>query len=110
MTTVKDDLDRLVNQKDRQKKPLGDASPAPGINEVEGFGAPKPKTQQKSGTGGIASPLTEKSFNDRQWHPEFTVYASDGFFSLTGRRIKSVKFTDANGGEAQIIYKNKPAT
>jgi hypothetical protein len=106
--TVKEDLNKLIEPPERQKKPLGDAAPPPGISEAEGFGAPKPRAAQRPGTGSIAAPLTEVSYNDRQWFDEFTIYASDGFFSLTGHRIKQVTFKDANGSEVPLVYKDKP--
>jgi hypothetical protein len=103
---IKQSLKTLVESDKRKSLPA--VADRAGLGVGEGISSPKvpPKT---SGTGtSIAGPLTETAYNARNWYDEFTVYASDGFFSHTARRIKQVTFTDANGNEVPQIFKDKP--
>ncbi len=66
-------------------------------------GVAKPAAPAASGAG-IASPLTEESFADREWHPEAIIASSDGIFTFSLYRLKSVQMTDANGLPVQLIF------
>lgn len=57
-------------------------------------------------SGGIASPLVETAYADREWHTAAVMVKSmDLLYSLMVYPIKSVKFTDANGATVVMEYK-----
>ncbi|KJK03562.1 hypothetical protein UB43_03420 [Pseudomonas sp. 21] len=82
------------------------------LNELERKGAKPAQTGRSSYTppantgtgGGIASPLTEVSYNARTYYDEYTVTSSDGLLTLKLKPIKQVKSVDANGAEVVQIY------
>lgn len=59
--------------------------------------------------GGIASPLTEQSYAEREWYDEKTVYSSDGILSFRVKAIKKLRQTDADSVEVLQIFKEPPA-
>lgn len=82
------------------------------LNELERKGAKPAQTGRANYTppastgagGGIASPLTEVSYNNRTYYDEYTVTSSDGLLTLKLKPIKQVKSVDANGAEVVQIY------
>lgn len=65
--------------------------------------APLPGAGGKGGA--IASPLTETAYTDREWFAETAIASTDGLFQLKIKRLKKVKFTDANSNTVLIEYK-----
>lgn len=66
------------------------------------------QTRKTSGTGGIASPLTETSYADREFYAAKSVTSMDGVFALSVRRLKTLKMTDANGDAVEMRFKDAP--
>lgn len=81
----------------RVDKTLAAAGAATAIPERSGSAGPQ------SGNTGIASPLTETAFADREFFA--TAWkSSDGLFSLPA--IKKIKMTDAAGREVIFNFKS----
>lgn len=99
-----DDLNRVITHPARAREPL---PPAAGQAAIPGRGEGKP-TAAGTGSGGIASPLTEIDYADRQWHPEIAVASSDGVFALMIEPIKQVTFRDAQSKTAVVIFQPPP--
>lgn len=59
--------------------------------------------------GGIASPLTEQSYAEREWYAEKTLTSSDGLLSFRVQAIKQLRMTDANDAEVLLQFK-EPTT
>lgn len=55
--------------------------------------------------GGIASPLTEQSYAEREWYMAKTLKSSDGLLTFQVQAIKQVRTTDADDVEVIMIYK-----
>lgn len=55
--------------------------------------------------GGIASPLTEQSYAEREWYAAKTLKSSDGLLTFQVQAIKQVRTTDADDVEVIMIYK-----
>lgn len=53
--------------------------------------------------GGIASPLTEGSVDDREYYGLQLVTSADGLFVLPISPIKKLKLSDANGNPVEIV-------
>lgn len=87
----------------RVNKPLSELAPAAGIGAAEGFA--QPQQPASAGGSGIAWPLTETAFEDREVYPEETLYTSDGIFSWTRQRYKALKMKDATGTTGKILLK-----
>ena len=83
-------------------KTLPDRKPIPAQT---GIGKPPAATSGATAGGGIASPLTETSYADRQYHDEVTWQTTDGLFVVVVKPIKKLKFTDANGAAVEMILK-----
>lgn len=97
-----DDLNRVITHPPRAREPL---PPAAGQAAIPGVGRGE---RSPAGGGGIASPLTEIDYADRQWHPEIAVASSDGVFALMIEPIKRVVFEDALGKTAVVIFQPPP--
>ncbi|MGE0126422.1 MAG: hypothetical protein AB7U25_26125 [Vicinamibacterales bacterium] len=97
-----DDLNRVITHPPRAREPL---PPAAGQAAIPGVGRGE---RSPAGGGGIASPLTEIDYADRQWHPEIAVASSDGVFVLMIEPIKQVTFRDAQGKTAAVIFEPPP--
>lgn len=62
-----------------------------------------------SGTGGgIASPLTETDYAQREFHPSKTLWTSDGYFSWEVKPPKKIVQVDANGAEVVQQFAAQP--
>lgn len=55
--------------------------------------------------GGIASPLTETAYADREFHTVKTITSTDGLFTLKIKPVKKIKFKDAANADVEIIFK-----
>lgn len=91
---------------------LTPTTPKPGLPQVEPRGG-VPATKGRgtytapaggSSTAGIASPLTETNYGDREYWAEKTITSSDGLLSFRLRPIKSISQTDANGGPVVQLF------
>lgn len=92
----------------------GQTSHAPRVLPPAPQPAPIPARTGKStpssssaSAGGIASPLTETAYADREWHAEQTISSSDGMFNIRVKPIKTLKFTDANGAPVALEFAAK---
>ena len=54
---------------------------------------------------GIASPLTETLYTDRNYHPEVVLTTTDGIFSMRYKPIKDMKFQDGEDNEVVFVFK-----
>lgn len=57
-----------------------------------------------SSGGGIASPLTETAYTDRQYHPDQTLLSTDGLLSFKVKPLKQLTQKDANDAEVVQIF------
>jgi hypothetical protein len=64
-------------------------------------GSAKPKT---TGGAGIASPLVETAFADRNYWPTVALTSTDGLLTWEVDPIKKVCFNDALGNVVEIDY------
>lgn len=55
--------------------------------------------------GGIASPLTETAYADREFHTTTTITSTDGLFTLKIKPVKKIKFKDAGNADVEIVFK-----
>lgn len=86
----------------RGRKPIAPAKPAgPSIGASQGVGFGNENTE----SGGIAWPLTETAYEKRELYPEETLFTSDGIFSWTRSRVKSLEMQDASGTIGKIQLK-----
>lgn len=98
-----DDINSLVSPAS-QRKTLTTLDPRGRLEARQGRGDyEEPVT---AGGVGIASPLTEQSYAQREYHPqgEFT---SDGLFYLPA--IKKIVLTDADGTVGEVLLAAPPA-
>lgn len=70
-------------------------------------GQSTPSSSSSASAGGIASPLTETAYADREWYVEQTISSSDGMFNIRIKPIKSLKFTDANHATVVLEFAEK---
>lgn len=75
----------------RQDKALPAGKPTSEIPSRSGTGKPG-----SSGTGSIASPLTEQAYATRTFWPEKAITSTDGIFVIKVKPIKQMSFQDAN--------------
>ena len=107
--TLQTDLVRLVDAGRRPAKTLGERPDAAAIPSAAGSAKPKRPAGSGTGTAGIASPLTETAYEDREHYDAVTVTSTDGIFSFQVRRLKHMEMLDANGAEVVLDFK-EPAT
>lgn len=89
-----------------QKKTLKTIEPKGSLPAVQGRGEYEaPATS----TGGIASPLTEADYDDREYWAEQTVMSSDGLLSFRVKPIKQITQRDANDAEVVQIFADPSA-
>lgn len=74
------------------------------------------KEPAKTGAGGIASPLTEKTkvdgtaaVPDRDYYGTVVVATSDGIFTMEIKPIKTLRLADADGADV-VVNLAEPAT
>lgn len=107
VTQLKSDLNSLQVQ-DRTQRTLSAIEAKGARPATTGRGTfTKPSS---TGTGGIASPLTETSFAARTYYDEVTITSSDGLLIMKVKPIRQVTSKDANGAEVVQIYAQPPAT
>ena len=88
----------------RVDKSLPTAPPAAPIPSRTGASGPVASVAKKSG-GGIASPLTETAYADREWHAPAYVFSADGMMRILIKPLKTLNMTDADGNSVQINFK-----
>lgn len=93
--------DTLTTLKQNKLPP---AKPVPAIPERTGSSAPIPL----SGSGGIASPLTEASYAERVYFPAKNLVTSDGLFTMSVQHLQQISMRDANDATVIMIFKDKP--
>jgi hypothetical protein len=87
----------------RGKEPIPQATSAgPPIGSGRGVGIGA--DSQQSGSG-IASPVTETAYEDREFFPEVGITSSDGLFVFYISRAKKVTMRDANNSPVQLVFK-----
>ena len=98
-----EDINSLVSPAS-QRKTLTTLDPRGRLEAKQGRGDYVEPTT--AGGVGIASPLTEQSYAQREYHPqgEFT---SDGLFYLPA--IKKIVLTDADGTVGEVLLAAPPA-
>lgn len=100
MTDTRNSIQRLA-QTAPSKSPLaGSAIPDP-VMAKTGIG------KSAKGTG-ISSPLTETKYADREYYATFTLTSTDGLFVMELKRIKKMKFHDADSRFLEIDFADKP--
>lgn len=95
---VADDINSLTEARP-QRKTLRPIEPVGALPPTRGRGVYK--APPAAGAGGIASPLVEQSFDEREYWPERSVTSVDGLLSFRIRPIKEIVQTDANGAEVR---------
>ena len=97
-----EDINSLVSPAS-QRKTLTTLDPRGRLEAKQGRGD---YVEPTTGGVGIASPLTEQSYAQREYHPqgEFT---SDGLFYLPA--IKKIVLTDADGTVGEVLLAAPPA-
>lgn len=90
--------ERAAGQTSRVDKALPARPNPPAIPERTGTAGPI----AAAGAGGIASPLTETAFADREFYAGGWK-TTDGLFTLPA--IKKLKFLDANNAEVVLDFK-----
>lgn len=104
---VQDDINSLVRPV-AVRKQLATVPPVGALPAQRGRADYKAPAAASTG-GGIASPLTEQSYAEREWHAEKTLKSSDGLLSFRVKAIKQLRTTDADDVEVIMIYKEPPA-
>jgi hypothetical protein len=100
MTDTRDNIQRLAKAP-ASRDPLNpSAIPDPVLSQV-GLG------KSAKGTG-ISSPLTETKYADREYYATFTLTSTDGLFVMELKRIKKMKFNDADNRFLEIDFADKP--
>ena len=98
-----EDINSLVTPP-RQSKTLEAVEPRGTVAAKQGRGDYNEATN--TGTAGIASPLTEVSYSEREYWPEQTVTSADGLLSFRVKPLKVLNQVDANGDEVQQVFAN----
>lgn len=58
-------------------------------------------------TTGIASPITETKYIDREFYPTVTLTSTDGVFSFDIMRLKTLKMSDAKSRSVILKFQDK---
>jgi len=98
------DIKTLVGQP-QTRKTLEAKDAATALGAATGAG--KPKLGGSAGSGGasgIASPLTEPSYEARTWHEFKTVTSPDGIWAFRVQAVESITMMDAYDMEVVFIY------
>ena len=98
-------INSLVNpDKRKELKALEPRGALPGKKAVAQYSRPS-----TTGTGGIASPVTEADASAREYWPERLVPSSDGLSWLRWKPLKKIVMQDANGEPVILEFKDVPA-
>lgn len=97
---IKEAANRLIVQR-RTRDPLPSPVARPAIGAGVGFA--EPQDPKAAAVGGIAWPLTELSYASREKHPEEITTTTDGVFTGSIKRTKTISLRDAAGTKGQII-------
>ncbi|WP_263147912.1 hypothetical protein [Pseudomonas sp. RIT-PI-AD] len=97
-----ENLNRLVNPP-RQNQPLRPLDPRGKLAAQTGKGTwNKPATN--TGTGGVASPLTEVPNTREYYDPISNLYSNDYFLSVELRPVKAMHMVDANNAPVVMQF------
>lgn len=100
--SVVEDLNRLQRPA-RTVRTLRSVPAVGGVPALRGRGsyvAPPPAT----GGGGIASPLTETDYAQREFHPSLYLQSADGIFVWEIKPPSKIVMTDANGATVEQVF------
>lgn len=100
MTDTANSIQRLAKTAP-EKDPLAPSSVPDPILRKTGLG------KSPKGTG-ISSPLTETKYSDREYYATFTLTSTDGLFVMELKRVKKMKFNDADNRFLEIDFADKP--
>lgn len=104
-----DDINSLIRQPPRTRT-LPTIEARGGVPATKGVGTYTPPTRPAGGGGGIASPLTETAYSDREYYASGAVLpSSDGLLSFKVRPIKQITQTDSNNATVVQIFAEPPA-
>lgn len=95
-----EDLNSLVTPAP-QRRQLAAVEPRGAVPAQQGRGD---YTPPPTGTGGIASPLTELDYADREYWDAITINSSDGMLSFRVKPIKKIIQADANDAEVVQLF------
>ncbi len=101
--SLADDIKKLSGKPPAEVR-LDGASTPQSIRRKTGLSPVSPP----SGSGNIASPLTETDYADREFFGDHTMTTTDGVFTFVWNPIKTTKFLDANDKAVVIEYKEPP--
>lgn len=90
-----------------KEKKLPAPEPVPAIPSRTGSSAPVP-LPGTTGSGGIASPLTESSYAERVYYAAKNVTTTDGLFTMNVRHLQQISLLDANNAAVVMKFKDKP--
>jgi hypothetical protein len=99
--SVVQDLNRLITPQ-TQRRTLRTVPPVGAVPVTRGRGTytPPPAT----GGGGIASPLTEQDYAQREFHPSRYLQSADGIFVWEIKPPAKIVMTDANGATVEQVF------
>jgi len=103
MSETKKALNKLIDRESTWYTKLDETAPATPIPASRGVGRPAAGNASSAG-GGISSPLTEREYADRTYHPAKTLTTSDGIFTLVVNPVKKIVFYDASGEKVEAIF------
>ncbi|MDF3931402.1 hypothetical protein [Pseudomonas citronellolis] len=96
--TLAADIRAITGADSQQRKQLKTLEPRGALEEKRGR-ADYVEPAAAAASGGIASPLTESSFLDREYWADKVITSTDGLFSFKIKPIKSIHQVDANNAE-----------
>lgn len=110
-SSVKDSIGRLTSQRQttKGKTKLKPAKPRKPIGQERSEGRsdiPGPLSEAGAGAG-IASPVTEEGQTREYYDPE-VIYSSDGVFSITVQRVKTVHMRDNSNENVEFVFAEVP--
>lgn len=82
--------------------------PAQRPGEIIGQQAQSQPTPGSTG-GGLISPITETSWENRKFHPIQELRTSDGIFVFSTRHVKSLLMKDAIGRDVVLVFQDRPS-
>lgn len=102
-----DDINSIIRQP-TQSRSLPTIEARGGVPARSGIGTWTPPTRPTGG-GGIASPLTETAYSDREYYDTGAVLPStDGLLSFKVKPIKQITQTDSNNATVVQIFAEPP--
>lgn len=95
------DLQRLVGEP-AARKLLARIPAAQPISA--GVGSARPAQPGGGLSAGIASPLSEPLYSQREHYAETTLTSTDGLFTFKAKRLKKIVMSDANGARVELLF------